>query len=526
MYKYSILVLINLFLTLWAYSDVDLKSSDLPIIIINTNEQEISDSSKIVAHMGIIYNPYSKRNYIDDRYNHYNGFISMNIRGTTSATFPKKQYRIETIQADSSNYNVSLLGMPKENDWILHAPYSDKSLIRNVITYSLANDMGYYAPRTRFCELILNGQYQGIYVLMEVIKRDRNRVDIAEIEPNINEGLELTGGYLLKIDRPEEGSFHWYTNQAKLPVECVYPKTEDINNEQKEYIKNYIQSFEDALYSPLANDTINGFHQYIDMQSCADFFIINELAKNVDAYRLSTFFHKNRDDIDPRLKMGPVWDFNIAYGNVDYNDGFLSEGFIAENAPWWDQMLSDSVFNNVLQDRWVHFRKNELLKKSIDMRIDSIVAIVNEASERNFDKWDVIGEDLWPNYFVGDSYSAEIEYLSEWFDKRISWIDSSLLGENSERLPIEEVRYRYYPIPLGNTLKFEVKLDRSCLVNLAMYDYTGKPIATLIDNIPYEAGNYNNEWDLTWLNFAGSRICIVVLHVDGEFISTEKLICH
>jgi hypothetical protein len=160
------------------------------------------------------------------------------------------------------------------------------------------------------------------------------------------------------------------------------------------------------------------------------------------------------------------------------------------------------------------------------MRIDSIVAIVNEASERNFDKWDVIGEDLWPNYFVGDSYSAEIEYLSEWFDKRISWIDSSLLGENSERLPIEEVRYRYYPIPLGNTLKFEVKLDRSCLVNLAMYDYTGKPIATLIDNIPYEAGNYNNEWDLTWLNFAGSRICIVVLHVDGEFISTEKLICH
>ena len=524
MYKYCILTFFNLLFALLAEADVSLKSSNLPIIIIDTNEQEVSDSNKIVAHMGIIYNPYAKRNYIDESYNHYNGFISMNIRGTTSATFPKKQYRIETIHADSSNYNVSLLGMPKENDWILHAPYSDKSLIRNAITYSLANDMGYYAPRTHFCELILNNQYQGIYVLMEVIKQDRNRVDIAEIEQSSKQGLELTGGYLLKIDRPEEGSFHWYTNQAKIPVECVYPKIEKINNEQKEYIRNYIQSFEDALYSPSTNDTVNGFYQYIDMQSFADFFIINELAKNIDAYRFSTFFHKNRDDIDPRIKMGPVWDFNIAYGNVDYNEGFLSEGFIAENAPWWHQLLSDSIFNKVLQDRWIYFRNNELLKKNIDMRIDSIVAIVDEACERNFDKWDVIGNDLWPNYFVGDSYSAEIEYLSEWFDKRINWIDASLLGENSERLPIEEIRYRFYPIPLGNTLKFEIKLDRSGLVHLAMFDFTGKPVATLINNIPYEAGNYISEWDLNGLNISRSRIFIAVLYVNGELISTEKLI--
>lgn len=525
MFKYFIIFLISLFLTLLANADVVLKSSNLPIIIVNTNEQEINDSAKIVAHMGIVYNSYNKRNYLNDGFNHYNGLISMKVRGTTSATFPKKQYRIETINADSSNNNVSLLGMPKENDWILHAPYADKSLIRNAITYSIANDMGYYAPRTRFCELILNNQYQGIYVLMEVIKRDQNRVNISEIEPTTNKGIELTGGYLLKIDRPEKGSFYWYTNQAKLPVECVYPKTEYINNEQKEYIKNHIQSFENSLFSLTANDTANSFHNFIDMHSFADFFIINELAKNIDAYRLSTFIHKNRDDIDPRLKMGPVWDFNIAYGNVDYNNGFLPEGFIAEKVPWWKQMLSDSVFNSVLQDRWVYFRSNELLKKNIDKRIDSIVAIVNEASKRNFDKWDIIGKDLWPNYFVGDSYSSEIEYLSEWFDRRISWIDSTLLGEDSERLPIEEIRYRYYPIPLGNSLKFEIKLDRSGIVNLAMYDCTGKPIAKLIDNMPFQAGSYINEWDLIRYDMPISRLCIVVLHVNGEFISSKKLIC-
>ena len=215
--------------------------SNLPIIIINTDNQTILDDPRVVCDMGIINNPHITNNSTDD-YNEYDGKISIELRGSTSQSFPKKSYSFETQNVKGENNNISLLGLPEENDWILYAPYSDKTMLRNVLSYSLSEKMGNYAPRTRFCELIINNEYQGVYVLTEKIKRDKNRVNIKEIEE-----ADITGGYIIKIDRPASGSLEsqWATNSTAvsggtLYCQYHYPKSSDINDEQKEYIKNFI----------------------------------------------------------------------------------------------------------------------------------------------------------------------------------------------------------------------------------------------------------------------------------------------
>jgi hypothetical protein len=176
-------------------------SSNLPIVIIETNGQTIPDEPKINVDMGIIYNGPGQMNYITDPYNEYDGIVGIERRGNSSQYyFPKKQYAFETRDSLSMNLNVSLLGMPEENDWILHAPYSDKTLMRNVLAYKMASDLGDYASRTAYCEVVINGDYKGVYVLMEKIKRDVNRVNITELDENDIAGDSLTGGYMVKIE--------------------------------------------------------------------------------------------------------------------------------------------------------------------------------------------------------------------------------------------------------------------------------------------------------------------------------------
>lgn len=171
-------------------------SSNLPIVVINTNGQEIVDEVKITADMGIIYNGEGVRNYFSDSFNNYNGKIGIEIRGSSSQQFPKKQYAIETRDTSGNDLKVSLLGFPKESDWILFAPYNDKSLMRDVLTYRIASDMGRYASRSKFCEVVLNGDYVGVYVLLEKIKRDANRVNIKKLEAPDTSGYAVTGDML------------------------------------------------------------------------------------------------------------------------------------------------------------------------------------------------------------------------------------------------------------------------------------------------------------------------------------------
>ena len=201
--------------------------------------------------MGIIDNP-DGLNHIDDPFNDYDGMITIELRGNSSQWNDKRPYRLETVDEDGENNNVSLLGMPDENDWVLYAPWQDKSLIRNVLTYQIANEMGRYAARTRYCELYLNDDYKGIYVLMEKIKRDQNRIDISKLEPDETTGDDLTGGYILKFDwywtGDNIGGFE--SEHDGMVYNYHYPKPDDIVPEQEEYIQQYIHDFETVMLGP------------------------------------------------------------------------------------------------------------------------------------------------------------------------------------------------------------------------------------------------------------------------------------
>ncbi|MBI9072601.1 MAG: CotH kinase family protein [Melioribacteraceae bacterium] len=419
----------------------ELNSSNLPIVIINTNGQHILDSPKITAEMGIIYNGENVRNNISDSLNNFHGNIGIEIRGATSQSFPKKQYGFETRDSLENNLNVSLLGMPEENDWILSAPYSDKSLIRNVLEYRLASDIGRYASRTKLCELVLNGQYQGVYILMEKIKRDKGRVNISKLDPEEISGDDVTGGYILKIDKfigddlgGWRSAFPVDDESGKLFFQYHYPNPTEIVSEQEEYIENYMYKFEEILSSDDFSDSVNGYAKYIDVDSFIDYFLLTELSKNIDGYRLSTFLYKDRGSKGGKLTMGPMWDYNLAFGNADYFNGFETSGWWKDSyyggmndIPfWWDRLFQDKNFTNRVEERWESLRQNEFSSNRIFSLIDSLTTELNESQVRNFKRWPVLGYYVWPNYFIGNSYNEEITYLKEWITDRLNWMDENI----------------------------------------------------------------------------------------------------
>ncbi|NBP30506.1 MAG: spore coat protein CotH, partial [Flavobacteriia bacterium] len=200
-------------LPIFVHSQVNLTSSNLPIVkIVVPAGQQINDNTRIVCDMGVIDNP-NNINLINDPLNNYNGKISIEIRGSTSQQYPKKSYGFETQTTLGTNNNVSLMGLPVENDWILNGPYPDKTLLRDAMTYELSRKMGHYASRFRFCELLINNQYLGVYLLLERIKRDNDRVNIARLDQDDLAGDSLTGGYIVKVDKlTGESGTTWNSN--------------------------------------------------------------------------------------------------------------------------------------------------------------------------------------------------------------------------------------------------------------------------------------------------------------------------
>ena len=266
-----------------------LESSDLPLVKINTNGQSIIDDPSITAWMEIIDNGPGIRNYVTDSANNYNGFIGIELRGQSSLSFPQKQYAVETRDSAGNNLNTSILGMPAENDWVLYGAYNDKSLMRNALAYSLARDMGRYASRAKYCEVLINGEYKGVYTFFEKVKRDNNRVDIAGLTGIDSTGVELTGGYICSVDWIDNGG--WTSNYPPdqtdpmnntMFYQYIYPKDNEILPQQQNYIQQYVDSFETALLSPLFTNPVLGWRKYGDEESFIDYFLVNELSKNVD----------------------------------------------------------------------------------------------------------------------------------------------------------------------------------------------------------------------------------------------------
>lgn len=419
-------------------------NSNLPILKINTNGQTIIDDPKIAADFKVIDNGAGNTNMSNDTVYAYAGNIGIELRGSSSGTAPKPSYGFETWDIQNNDIDTSLLGMPAESDWILSASYFDKTLVRNVLSYELFNRMNHYAPRTRFCELFVNGQYQGVYVLMEKIKRDNERVDISKMEDNDTTGNNLTGGYIVKIDKfTGSGGAGFYSNFAPqnptgdaIYYQFEYPKADEIQPQQAAYIQAYVDSFETALFGANYQDTSAGFRHFAGEKTFLDVMLTNEISKNVDGYRLSSYFYKDKQSKGGKLKAGPVWDYDIAWGNANYCGGDDATGWAYElnyicpgNAEpaHWERLMSDSLYRQHTRCRWNMFRQSFLHFDSLFAFIDSTVAYIDSAQQRNFNLWQILGVATWPQPApIPQTYAEEIQRLKVGLVLRFHWMDSAI----------------------------------------------------------------------------------------------------
>ncbi|WP_051313031.1 CotH kinase family protein [Sporocytophaga myxococcoides] len=450
------------------FAQVNFTSSNLPIVVLETNGQTIADDPKITATIKIIYNGPGKRNQVTDTQINYKGSIGIELRGNSSQSFDQKQYGFETRDAAGNNLDTSLLGMPKEKDWVLYAPWNDISMIRNVLGYHLWNKMDHWGPRTRMVEVLLNGNYQGVYVLTESIKRGDNRVQTASLKAKDISGIDLTGGYIMKIDAKnsdEDKSFNstvpgivsgsgGFGGTPSTTVTWLYhyPEPKNIQPAQEEYIRKYIDTVETLIQSPNFNDPVNGYEKYISLQSFLDYLIHTEVSLNSDGLKRSAFFYKEKMDKDGskgKLKAGPVWDLNLAYGNCNFCKGNQVTAWVhkgCETLPvpaMWGRLLQDPKFANELKCRYLELRQGILSDAYIHSFINAYADTLKEAQARHFSKWTKLlqtssgggggfpgfpGGDLWFSAYRVSSYAAEIDTLKKWFTARLKFLDNNLPG--------------------------------------------------------------------------------------------------
>lgn len=456
-------------------------NSNLPIITLDTKGQTIIDEPKTPAIFRLIHQVQGERNYLADSAQFSLWQMGIELRGSSSQGFPKKSYGFEFRDISGNDTAISLLGMPEESDWILSANYSDKSLMRNTFTYFLANKMGWYAPRTRYVELVLNGEYQGIYVLMEKIKRDANRVNISKLKISDTTGADVTGGYIFKIDKSTGNDVDFFTSNfppaAQSQGQTIrffydYPKFEEIHPRQKEYLKAYVDSFENSLASPGYLHPTNGYRKFMHTPSFVDYFLINEWSKNTDGYRISTFLTKPKiTQNGGKLIAGPVWDYDLAWRNADYCGGQNTTGWEIDfptvcpddyfQPPfWWRRLRQDPAFNQEAKCRWEELTNNIMPPSIRNAWIDSVASLLDEAQQRNFTFWPILGQYVWPNPSpIPTTYSGEVTALKNWLNNRKTWIQANLgsicLVENQQDFKENKVEIHVFPNP--NNGQFKVK---------------------------------------------------------------------
>ena len=462
--------------------------SNIPIVIIDTFGQTMpatwwDGSTTVHADPIATYATFIDTNNVMGRaatvdQPDYAGRSGVNIRGQSTSGLDKKPYKLETWDEADADKDVSILGFPSDSDWVLSNPHTDRTFMRNVLAYQFSNDMGHYASRTKFVEVFMNedgGQiggpdssdYLGVYVLMEKIKRGKERVDIEALSPTDSAEPEITGGYIIKHDRLDEEYFSTWAGDFLY----VEPSVTEITTPQKDYIEDYIEEFEGVLQGGSFADPVNGYAKYIDVESFIDHDFCSEITREVDAYGFSTYVTKDRGG---KLMMSPEWDFNWSLGNNDYTVYGLTTHHTTEwhrdssstlgMYQWQKRLMDDPEYLLKYADRWFHLREAVLSDAAVAQIIDTHFALLNaEAAGRNFARWDILNSFVgfdwtWPGptfYYGGNpqipcdtadhTYGMQVEWLKNWltgtgtpsgscateayapqYSDRLGWIDANM----------------------------------------------------------------------------------------------------
>lgn len=394
---------------------VDFESSNLPVIVITTESGNIVKSSKSTAKMKVIAN--GKRNRLTDNASDYDGHIGIKLRGESSISFEQKSFTIELRDAQGKSLDAPLLGMPANDDWALIAAYNDISMMRNPIAYDLWTGMGHWGPRNRMVEVVIDGEYRGVYMLVETIKSSKERLSIGE--PKSDDADSITGGYLLRIDATDaddltftskvpgisKGGFGGFGGFGGMggsvggqPIVWTIrsPKKNKITDAQRKYIEEFIHETEAAIQGPDFADPVKGYAGYLAVPSFVDYLIHTEVSLNADGMKRSTYFFKTKKKADGtggKLHAGSVWDYNLAFGNASFNNTgdittWVHEG--AETLPTtfiFKRLMEDPAFVQKVKKRYTELRKTVLSLDSIYDYIDNKAALLNEAQARQYAKY-------------------------------------------------------------------------------------------------------------------------------------------
>ena len=426
-------------------SSEDIFQSHLPIVKIDTNGQKIpgtpiskedgviisetaqNGENTITAYFSIT-DGQSGNNQLNDQESVKSKSL-IRYRGNSSRFFDKKSYSINLINEDRSENKQELAGMAKHDEWVLNGPFLDRSLLRNYLCLNISGEIMEYSPNVRYCELFVDGKYQGLYLLMESISRGEGRLNISKPEKN----SDITS-FIVRWDRAGKGEFEldnytYYTYKSDVSaLDVVYPGYTLITQGRHEYINEQISKVEKILYSyDLWDD--KGYKQYLDVNAFAEYFVINEFFRNVDAGRFSTFYYK-----DARGKIKPVvWDFNNSADNyIDYV--WDESGFSMQNAPWFSQLLKDKEFVDAVVEKYKQLRKNVLSEEYLINYIDKTNTWLGDSIKRNDEVWGYVYDlnnynetnFLIPAERNVTSHEEAVEQLKEFIIKRGNWLDNHI----------------------------------------------------------------------------------------------------
>jgi hypothetical protein len=432
-------------------------SSNLPLLIMNTSGSGIVEGvppgQPRTRGSLVVIDPGAGRATLLSPPD-FQGVAEFEIFGQTSAGFPKKPYNIEIQDELGNDRAISLLGMPAEADWKLRNPYSDKCMMNDFLGYELYEKMGHYQVRRRFVEVFVDtsggkvtypGDYHGILVLLEKIERGKDRVDIAELTPSHTNEPAISGGYMFKKDKDSAGDINFSTSGgggfSGQGLKMHEPKPGDVTTAQVSWLQNHLNRFESALYAAnwLTATGTNHYSHYIDVDSFVDQHWIVEFTKQIDGYRLSSYFSKDRGG---KIKWEPIWDWNLSFGNADYADGFNTSNWYYHQCDqvahiWIRRMITgttaststtgDPDFNQKMIDRWSVLRTNVFNATNVNARVDELAAYLSEAAARDFAKFPRLGTYIWPNppiYSTPTTYAGIITNMKAWILGRYLWIES------------------------------------------------------------------------------------------------------
>ena len=471
-------------------------SSDLPIVVVDSFGVDINSEGRADSRgpKRPVWSVFIDRDPAPGRASpvsevDFSGRAGMRVRGQSSTMFPKKQYTLELWDEEDDDQSASLLGFPRESDWILHAPFSDKTLMRNVLAYAWFREMGHYAVKTQYVELFFNHDgnsvslqdYVGVYVLMEKIKRDSKRVAISKLDEEVNELPDLSGGYIFKKDKGTRNDVNFRTPDGHR---FGFVEPDEPTEAQFDYLSDHLAEFEEALYGREFTDPDKGYAAYIDVDSFIDLHLHVEICRNIDGIRLSTYYHKDREG---KIHMGPVWDYNLSLGNTtmregQYPDGWYHDTIYDREYTYFGRLFQDPGFELRHWDRYYQLRKTVFSKTKLSDQIDALTSELSEAQERNFEKWQILGVPVWQNprgVWERQHHVDEVAWMKNWLFQRLDWLDEQFT-------PPPVIEAEAMPLPRGGKVTVVLQTPSRRLRNPELF-------VTLDGSDPRGADNWPTE---------------------------------